>query len=94
LVLTYYGFHSSIQTNITLTFYTVFNIAMFTPFEQSADERCLKNVSNIHNILLHNPYAYLVRAFADNKAFLLEGGRSRSAWRVEIEAVSTIRAAV
>ena len=30
----YYGFHSSI-----LTFYTVFNTAMFTPFEQSADER-------------------------------------------------------
>ena len=35
----YYGFHSSI-----LTFYTVFNTAMFTPFEQSADERqCNKN---------------------------------------------------
>ena len=30
----YYGFHSSI-----LTFYTVFNTAMFTPFEQLADER-------------------------------------------------------
>ena len=39
LGLIYYGFHSSIQIGFILTFYTVFNTAMFTPFEQSADER-------------------------------------------------------